>query len=97
MGSGTVRLKLIWAMLDHCLPGYERRQSKHHWRISFGGLIYRSLPLGGHGKRKNPEIQLGHVNRLMRYFNGVFECPCEAAECGCEPIDCARSQIEQMP
>lgn len=96
MGSGTVRINLVWAMLEHCLPGYSKRETKHHWRITFGDRTYRGFPLGPHGRRANPEIQLGHVRSLMRFFNEVFECPCATTGCTCTPLDCAMGQLEQL-
>lgn len=74
MGStGTVRLKDIWAMLEHCAPGYSVRSTDHNWRVTFGPLVYPTLPLGPHGRRENPEIELGHVRRMARFL-GILEC-----------------------
>lgn len=35
--------------------------------------IFRNLPLGEHGARKNPEIQIGFVRSLARHFE-ILEC-----------------------
>ena len=72
-GGGVVRLAVVWAMLEHCLGEYERRQSDHHWRVTKSGRIFPRLPLGKHGKRENPEIAKGHVRKLARFF-GIEEC-----------------------
>lgn len=37
-------------------------------------MIYRGLPLGAHGKRSNPEIQIGHVRHMIREFGIDLEC-----------------------
>jgi hypothetical protein len=77
--SGRVSLSEIWAMLDECLPGNVRRATKHHWRITRGKDIYPTFPLGEHGARKNPEIQVGHIRKMARYF-GILECAKEKIE-----------------
>ena len=71
--SGTVQLKDVWKMLAHCAPGYTARPTKHHWRIAFGGRTYPSLPLGAHGRRENPLIEIGHVKRMARFL-GILDC-----------------------
>ncbi|MBU1431358.1 hypothetical protein KKF91_12525 [Myxococcota bacterium] len=71
MGSkGTVKLAIIWAMLDSCLPGHQKEAKTHHWKISFNGTTYPTLPLGPHGKRRsaNIEIEIGHVRRMVNFF-----------------------------
>lgn len=70
---GTIKLKDIWAMLDHCAPGYTRTKTEHHWRVAANGKQYPSLPLGSHGRRENPEIQIGHIRKLIRHL-GILEC-----------------------
>ena len=78
---GTIPLSVVWAMLDHCAPGHTRVAKKHNWIVRFGTLTYPRFPLGEHGARKDPEIQIGHVRNLARHF-GIVEC--------------AKSQIEQL-
>jgi len=70
---GTVPLNDIWAMLDHCAPGHTRKQRQHNWAITWKGKTYPRLPLGPHGKRQNPGIQVGHVKNMARFF-GILEC-----------------------
>jgi hypothetical protein len=70
---GTISLKQIWAMLDHCAPGHTRSAKLHHWWITFGEKTYRSLPLGRHGRRANPEIEVGHVRKMVRHLS-VSDC-----------------------
>jgi hypothetical protein len=68
----TVRFKDIRRMLHQCAPGAAIEKKKHrHW-VRYDGKIYRGLPLGRHGKRENPEIEIGHVRQLIRYF-GIDE------------------------
>lgn len=74
MGSlQLIRLNIVWELLDHCAPGYSRRQTDHHWQIRFAGKEYPTLPLGPHGRRKNPEIQVFHVRRMARFL-GIEDC-----------------------
>ncbi|MBI5486271.1 MAG: hypothetical protein HY905_02945 [Deltaproteobacteria bacterium] len=71
--SGTVALLAIWAMLDACAPGHTRRQRVHNWLIRWGDRAYPRLPVGEHGRRQNPEIEVGHVKQMVRLF-GIEEC-----------------------
>ena len=73
MGGGLVRLKTIFAMLDDCARGHERRESDHYWRIAWEGKYYATLPTGGHGER-NPEIQPGHVRKMTRALDIDKDC-----------------------
>jgi len=59
-------------MLGHCAPGYERRETTHHWRITYGEEIYPTLPKGPHGER-NPSIQIGHIKQMARQL-GILDC-----------------------
>jgi hypothetical protein len=79
--SGTIPLQAIWAMLDHCAPGHTRLARVHNWVITFGKKCYPSLPLGPHGARKNPSIQVGHVRKMCRAL---------------DILDCAKTQIELL-
>lgn len=82
MGSfGTVSLKEIWQMLEHCAPGHTRQMRTHHWVIRYKDKTYSALPLGPHGKRENPEIELGHVRKMSRHL---------------EILDCAKSALSQL-
>ena len=70
----TVRFKDIRRMLDQCAPGAGIAKKKHrHW-VRYGGKTYRGLPLGRHGKRENPEIEIGHVRQLIRHLGINEEC-----------------------
>lgn len=64
----TVRLNDVWRMLDNCAAGYTRTASREYWNVKYNGLSYRSLPLGPHGRRNNPETESGHVRSLVRFF-----------------------------
>jgi hypothetical protein len=58
-----VKLHDVWKMLDACAPGHTKTASRHYWTVSFNKRSYRSLPLGAHGRRKNPEIETGQCAR----------------------------------
>lgn len=60
-------------MLDECLPDYKTRQAKHNWIVMHNGKTFRGLTLGKHGPRTNPEVQVGLVKKLVRFFE-VQEC-----------------------
>jgi hypothetical protein len=69
----VIRLQDIWAMLDKCAPGHVRRKGKHHWIVAYQERTYRSLPLGPHGRRVDPEIEPGYVRSLVRHL-AIEEC-----------------------
>jgi hypothetical protein len=69
----VVKLNDVWAMLDQCAPGYTKRASREYWIVGYCGKTYRTLPLGRHGRRQNPEIESGHVRSMARHF-GILPC-----------------------
>ena len=68
MAAKVINLNDVWAMLDKCAPGYGRKESEHFHRVTYQGKTFRALPLGAHGKRKNPEIEAGHVRSMARHL-----------------------------
>lgn len=74
MGSnGTIPLKKIWSMLDVCAPGHVRKETTHYWRITYEGRVYPNFPLGPHGRRKNPRIEVGHIKKMANHL-GIRDC-----------------------
>lgn len=71
---GQVALKDIWRMLDDCAPGHTRKAREHNHLIRFAGRTFSSLPLGKHGKRENPEIEVGHVKQMVRQLAIDLDC-----------------------
>ncbi|MPZ20884.1 MAG: hypothetical protein GEV06_23715 [Luteitalea sp.] len=63
-----VPLKRVFEMLDACAPGYTATETVHHYRICYQQRTYATLPLGAHGPRHNPEIERGHVRRMIRHL-----------------------------
>ena len=73
-GSGTVTLKEISGMLNVCAPGARIEPKEHRNWVLYNGMIYRGLPLGKHGKRReNAEIEKGHVKKMARFFE-ILDC-----------------------
>jgi hypothetical protein len=61
-------------MLDACAPGARIEARKHRNWVYYGKYsIFRNLPMGEHGSRANPEIQIGWVRQLVRHFE-IYEC-----------------------
>jgi len=60
-------------MLDHCAPGYNLRETKHHWCVTLGSAVYPTLPKGPHGDRTNPSIQIGHIKQMARQLS-ILDC-----------------------
>lgn len=56
----------IQRMLNDCAPGYTFRITDHFRRVTFGSLIYPSLP-------KSKKIEIGHIHKMVRYFK-IQEC-----------------------
>ena len=73
VSGGQVTLKEIRQMLDDCAPGAVIVGKLHRNWVLFRGRTFRGLPLGKHGARKNPEIEVGHVRRLARFFE-ILDC-----------------------
>jgi hypothetical protein len=71
---GQVALKDIWKMLDDCAPGHTRKAREHNHLIQFAGRAFPSLPLGKHGKRENPRIEVGHVKQMVRQLEIDQDC-----------------------
>lgn len=61
-------------MLDKCAPGHTRKAREHNFLVTFQGTPYPSLPLGKHGRRDNPDIQAGHVKKMVRLFKLKTDC-----------------------
>ena len=78
---GQVSLRDIEDMLDDCAPGAVIVPKPHHNWVVWNRRTYRGLPRGKHGTRKNPEIEVGHVKRMARFF---------------EILPCAQSRIPAL-
>ncbi len=73
MADAMIPLGDVWAMLETCAPGYGRREGEHAHIVTYQGKTYRSLPLGRHGRRKNPPIESGFVRSMARHL-GIEAC-----------------------
>ncbi|HSS50129.1 MAG TPA: hypothetical protein VLX28_14420 [Thermoanaerobaculia bacterium] len=74
MGStGLVTLKEIKKMLDGCAPGATIDFKPHKTWVHWNGRTYWGLPRGAHGARENPEIEIGHVKKMARFFE-ILDC-----------------------
>lgn len=71
--SGTIPLAEVWAMLDECAPGHQRKPRTHNWLITYAGKEFPGLPVGPHGARRNVSIQVGHVKKMVRML-GIGDC-----------------------
>ena len=72
--ASVVKLNDVWAMLNNCAAGHLRKQSREYWIVTYNKKTYRSLPLGPHGHRHNPEIESGHVRSLVRQLGIPSGC-----------------------
>ena len=70
---GTIRLKAIFKMLDDCAKGHKKVLGDHYWRITYKKRVYPTLPRGTRSS-DNPEIQIQHVNKLIRALKINRDC-----------------------
>ena len=63
MGAGLVKLSEIRALLAACAPGATIQTNLHHHWVHFKEKTFRRLPLGKHGARIDPEIEIGYVRQ----------------------------------
>ena len=73
VSSGTIKWKSIKKMLKDCAPGHKIAEGDHYYRITYKDRTYRSFPKGTHGK-SNPEIERGHVRKLVRFLKIKYDC-----------------------
>jgi hypothetical protein len=66
--SGQIKWSKIKTMLGACAPGYLFKEFEHYCRIIYNGEVYWRLPTGEHGN-KNPEIERGHIQKMIRVLN----------------------------
>lgn len=71
--NGTVPIEEVWAMLKACAPGHTKKETDHNWRVMYEGQTYPNLSKGKHGRRQNPDIQVGQVKQMVRLF-GIEDC-----------------------
>ena len=71
--KGTVPLKRVFEMLDHCAKGYKPKEKPHYWCILYNGKIYPNFPKGPHGG-KNPDIEIGHIKKMIRFLGIPLDC-----------------------
>ncbi len=60
-------------MLNACAAGYQFERKKHHFWVSYNGLVFRGFPTGEHGAR-NPLIQVGIIRQMIRQLGIELEC-----------------------
>ena len=76
--SGSTSLKKIRDMLDGCAQGFSIENKKHRFWVKFKGKKFL-LPKGEHGK-KNPEIEKGHIKKMIKQLEIDLECAKECLE-----------------
>jgi len=60
-------------MLEHCADGHTIRKNQEYYIVGFGGLTYRSLPVGAHGSRR-PAVHALHIRKLVRFLRIDADC-----------------------
>jgi hypothetical protein len=79
---GQVPFKSILKMLKDCAPGFSVEDKKHRKWVHYQGQTFRNVPLGEHGKRANPKVEIGQLKGLIRHL-GI-------------DTDCAKAHLSQL-
>jgi len=61
-------------MLEDCAPGHTVVARVHNYVVHYNGRSFPRLPLGAHGKRDNPSIEMGHVKQMVRQLELETDC-----------------------
>jgi hypothetical protein len=61
-------------MLEACAKGFTRKERTHNWVVMWKGRTFPTLPLGPHGSRVNPDIQIGKVKQMVRHLGIDQDC-----------------------
>lgn len=75
---GEIPLKRVWEMLERCAPGHTVVTRVHYHLIRYRERSYPALPLGKHGKRENPPIEIGHIRKMVRQLEIDPDCARQA-------------------
>lgn len=67
-----VLLADVWAILAACAPGFEKRHTRDHFRISYGGRSY-DLSCGPHGAVDRAKIYCSDVRKMSRKLQ-ISDC-----------------------
>ena len=70
--GGQARMSKVVAMLEACADGFSINPKEHLQWVFYNGKTSR-LPKGEHGK-VDPEIQKGHIKRMIRHLEIDLEC-----------------------
>ena len=76
--SGRARMSKVRMMLSMCASGFAVKQCLHTQEVQYNGKTFH-LPKGEHG-RVDPEIQKGHIKRMIRQLKIDMECAKEHLE-----------------
>jgi hypothetical protein len=60
-------------MLDACAEGYTVEDKTHRRWVRYRDHTFH-LPLGEHGTRENPEIEVGYVKSMIRHLQIDERC-----------------------
>lgn len=61
-------------MLDDCAPGHTVVTRVHNYVVRYKERSFPRLPLGAHGKRDNPDVEVGHVKQMVRQLELPTDC-----------------------
>lgn len=67
-----VVFKKVVTLLEDCAHGYDLRQDAHSIAVLYQGKT-AYLPKGGHGRKGNHQIEVGHVRKMARTL-GIVDC-----------------------
>jgi len=67
-----VRLAEVWAALERCAPGYGKRHTRDHFRVTYEGRFY-DLSCGPHGDVERAKIFFSDVRKMSRHLQ-IQDC-----------------------
>lgn len=70
--QGQLSHDQVWRMLDECALGWERKETPHHYRITYRDRTFHNFPRGER-KRRTLDVQIFWVRKLARHL-GIEEC-----------------------
>lgn len=67
-----IDLAEVWEILAHCASGFEKRHTRDHFRVTFGGRYY-DLSCGPHGDVARAKIMCSDVRKMSRKLQ-IADC-----------------------
>jgi hypothetical protein len=68
--GGQVRHSDVWALLDHCAPGWSKELKKHRVWIRWNGKTYIGMPKGpGRTLERDHDVAIQKVRQMVTHLD----------------------------